>query len=185
MSYKYVEVQRNIHSGATPGTRYLAKIFRAGTISPEEVIDRISNHSQVSKASVVGVLEALEELVMEAAQDGEAIKLPYLGMFIPGIEATAKTTLAQVDASTIKRYYMRFYPSVNLAKAIKDTHPAKANLNITGLQASAPYALTEEEYDRLQKEQLRNGGLLEDLEATDVNISSIEIDIKENNAEEN
>lgn len=174
MSFKFVEVQRMIKTGFAPGLKFIAKIFRIGSIKPDVVVERLSKHSQLSKACVIGVLAALEELVIEAAQDGEALKLPYLGMFIPSIEATAQDELKDVDVSSIKRYSMRFYPSVALSLAIKNTGAEKVNLSIAGLQIPEGEALTEDAYQRLQKEQLRSGGILQELEATNVKMEELE-----------
>jgi nucleoid DNA-binding protein len=149
-----------------------------GTMQPTEVVEEISNHSQVSKSVVYSVLEATEELIIEAARNGHAVKLPFIGMFIPSISATAKSTLAQVDASTIKKYSMRFYPSVALHNAEKNTSGEEFPLSITGLQPTSEY-LTEEQYNDLQLEHLKRDDLLEHLEATGANLNEVGVDVKE------
>ncbi|MDR0789656.1 MAG: hypothetical protein LBO06_02535 [Bacteroidales bacterium] len=135
MSIKFVKVQRNIHTGANPGTRYLARIFRVSNITTEKLAVEISEATTVSAPDVLAALKALEIIVSRHILNGEAVKLDILGMFAPGIKATAKTTLAQVDASTIKRAYCRFYPSPDFMKQLAKASFEEANLDITGLQS--------------------------------------------------
>jgi predicted histone-like DNA-binding protein len=135
MSIKYVKVQRNIYTGATPGTRYLARIFRVSNIDMDELATEISEATTVSFPDVLAALKALEIIISRHVLNGEAVKLNVLGMFAPGIKATAKTTLAQVDATTIKRAYCRFYPSPIFMKKLEKASFEEADLDITGLQS--------------------------------------------------
>jgi predicted histone-like DNA-binding protein len=135
MSIKYVKVQRNIHTGSNPGTRYLARIFRINNVTIDQIAKEISDATTVSYPDVLAALKAFEIHVSDHITNGEAVKFGILGMFAPGITATAKTTLAQVDASTIKRGYCRFYPSVAFKDSINKAGFEEANLDITGLQS--------------------------------------------------
>lgn len=167
MSYKFIEVMRNITTGFSPGTKFIARFFRSGNIEPKTAVERIARHSQQSRGVVLGVLAGLEDLLKESAADGEAVMLPYVGSFIPGIEANAMDTVEEVDASTIRRYKMKFFPSVELKQEITKTSPTKLSLNIKGLEIPEGGALTQEQFDKLQKEYLSKGG------------SSLGIDISE------
>ncbi|MDR0790648.1 MAG: hypothetical protein LBO06_07615 [Bacteroidales bacterium] len=135
MSIKYVKVQRNIHTGANPGTRYLARIFRTNNVTLDQLAREISDATTVSYPDTLAALKALEIHVSAHVLSGEAVKLGLLGMFAPVIHATAKTTLAQVDASTIKRATCRFYPAVTFKDALDKVAFEEANLDITGLQS--------------------------------------------------
>ncbi|MDR0790115.1 MAG: hypothetical protein LBO06_04920 [Bacteroidales bacterium] len=150
MSFKYVEVQRNSHVGSNPGTRYWAKIFRSGTVTADTIVRNIAQNTQVSEAVVFSVLKGLEMQLGQQLEAGAAVRLPFVGMFIPTFDADAKTTLAQVDASTIHRYRYRFFPSLYLKDIAKKTKAEKAPIDITGLQNYSE-ALTEEQYDQLVK----------------------------------
>jgi predicted histone-like DNA-binding protein len=135
MSIEYVKVQRNIHVGTTPGTRYLARIFRKGNVTLEQLCEEISYATTMSEPDVLGVIKALEIAVSQHILNGEGVKLGRSGSFLRGIQATAKTTLAQVDASTIKRAYCRFYPSAKFMDDLSKVGFEEANLDITGLQS--------------------------------------------------
>lgn len=173
MAYKFISVLRKITTGFSPGMKYLAMIFRSGNVEPQTAVERIVKHSNMSKAAVVGVMVGIEDLLIEAAEDGKAVKLPYIGTFIPSIEATAMDTAEEVDASTIKRYTMRFYPSVNMNKRIKSTSGEKQSLDMAGIQLDESGSLTFDQYNRLQKEQLKKDGLLDDIEASEDGINSL------------
>ncbi|MDR1006001.1 MAG: hypothetical protein LBL74_03975 [Bacteroidales bacterium] len=135
MSIKYVKVMRNINVGASPGVQYLARIFRKGNISQEQIAQEIAEATTLSYPDTLAVLKALEIHVSAHILNGEAIKFGVLGMFAPGIKATAKASLALVDESTIKRAYCRFYPSVDFKKSLDKATFEEADLDITGLQS--------------------------------------------------
>ncbi|MDR1847103.1 MAG: hypothetical protein LBR17_03185 [Bacteroidales bacterium] len=134
MSIKYVKVQRNISTGTTPGVRYLARIFRSGNITIEQLAAEISEATTVSFPDVLASVKALEIIISRHVLNSEAVKLGMLGMFAPGIKATAKSTLAQVDPTTIQRAYCRFYPSATFMNQLDKASFEEANLDITGLQ---------------------------------------------------
>ncbi|MDD2192588.1 MAG: hypothetical protein PHO12_08630, partial [Bacteroidales bacterium] len=66
--------------------------------------------------------------------NGSAVKLGYLGSFIPAIKATAMDDLDMVDASTIKMARCRFYASPEFKRSLAKTSFSEANLEIKGLQ---------------------------------------------------
>ena len=134
MSIKYVRVMRNIHIGASPGIRYMARIFRKGNITIDQLAKEIADATTITYPDVLAVLKAFEIHISAHIANGEAVKLGVLGMFAPAIKATAKTTLSQVDATTIKRAFCRFYPSVKFKNDISKTGFEEVNLDITGLQ---------------------------------------------------
>ncbi|MDR1848232.1 MAG: hypothetical protein LBR17_09010 [Bacteroidales bacterium] len=134
MSIKYVKVQRNITTGTTPGIRYLARIFRTGNINLEELCNEVAYATSFPQPDVMGVVKALEIAISTHILNGEAVKLGILGMFAPGIKATAKTSLAQVDATTIRRAYCRFYPSTTFMDSLSKVSFEEADTDITGLQ---------------------------------------------------
>ncbi|MDR0789233.1 MAG: hypothetical protein LBO06_00400 [Bacteroidales bacterium] len=135
MSIKIVKVRREIHTGATPGTRYLNRVFRTGNAKLDDIASEIEQATTVSYSDVLAVLKALEITVSRHVLNGEGVKLGLLGAFLPGIKATAKTTLAQVDVSTIQRAYCRFYPSSHFKEKLDKATFEELNLDITGLQS--------------------------------------------------
>ena len=170
MSFKFVKVMRSLRVGTNPGTRYWARMFRSQTIEPDLFVKRVSLNTQVSETVVFAVLKAVEMQLAQSLEDGAAVKLPFVGMFIPTFDATAKTTLAQVDASTISNYRYRFFPSKYLKNVAKATPIKEAAVDITGLQAVLPpglgdsKALTEEQFQQLQSLNSQDSDLPQDID---------------------
>ncbi|MDR0790561.1 MAG: HU family DNA-binding protein [Bacteroidales bacterium] len=131
----YVKVMRNIHVGSSPGTRYLAKIFRGETIETRQLCDRITTETSLSRGDVLSCLTTLTDVCAEYLASGHSVRIGDLGILSPAIHATAKTTLAQVDASTIKSAYILFRPSKDMKQMLKMATFKEKNLDITGLQS--------------------------------------------------
>lgn len=131
---KYVKVQRNIQVGADPGIKFLARLFRSNDVSINQLCDEISESTTVSYPDVLACLKALEITVSRHILNGSAVKLGYLGSFIPSIKVKVQDTLAMVDASTIQSARCRFYPSPIFKNQLAKTSFSEANLEIKGLQ---------------------------------------------------
>ena len=131
---KYVKVKRLIQVGANPGQKYLARIFRSNDVTMDQLCEEISESTTVSYPDVLACLKALEITVSRHVMNGEAVKFAYLGYFIPAIKAKAMDELNMVDASTIKAFRCRFYPSPEFKRSLSKTGFAEANLEIKGLQ---------------------------------------------------
>ncbi len=131
---KYVKVQRNIQVGADPGIKFMARLFRSNDVSMDQLCQEITESTTVSYPDVLACLKALEITVSRHVMNGEAVKFAYLGSFIPAIKAKAQDELDMVDASTIKAFRCRFYPSPEFKRSLSKTGFAEANLEIKGLQ---------------------------------------------------
>ncbi|MBP6429948.1 MAG: hypothetical protein KA273_06065 [Bacteroidales bacterium] len=131
---KYVKIQRNIQVGADPGIKFMARLFRGNDVTMDELCQVISESTTVSYPDVLACLKALEINVSRFIQNGSAVKLGYLGSFIPSIKVKVQDTLADVDASTIQSARCRFYPSPIFKNQLAKTSFSEANLEIKGLQ---------------------------------------------------
>lgn len=130
----YVIICKKIVVGATPGIKYLAKIFRGKAVDLKVIADRISNTSTMSKGDIMGVLQQFEIVLAWYITEGIPIKLDVFGSFTPCIQATACSTLEEVNDGTIKRKYIIYKPSKELKKILNDTKIGYMDLNIKGLQ---------------------------------------------------
>ena len=79
----YVKVKRDIHVGQNPGERYVARLVRNQDIDLDSIAESISNSTTISYADVIATLKALEIEISKAILNGSAVKLNYLGSFIP------------------------------------------------------------------------------------------------------
>ncbi len=131
---KFVKVQRNIQVGADPGIKFMARLFRGNDVSMDQLCQEITESTTVSYPDVLACLKSLEITVSRHVQNGSAVKLGYLGSFIPAIKAKVQDTLDLVDASTIKGARCRFFASPEFKRSLAKTGFAEVNLEIKGLQ---------------------------------------------------
>ena len=65
--------------------KYYGQVQASGDVSIREMATRIQSTCTVTKADVYAVLVALEDVIMEALQSGEIVRLGDLGTFQIGI----------------------------------------------------------------------------------------------------
>ena len=131
---RYVRVERKISTGANIGMKFLARLFRGNDVSIDQICGEIAESTTLSYPDVLACLKAFEINIAKHVQNGSAVKLGVLGAFVPKIKATAKETLEEVDASTIKNFSCRFYPSVDFKRNLAKANFVEAELNIKGIQ---------------------------------------------------
>ena len=129
----YVKVKRDIHTGNNPGERYLARLVRNQDIDLDSIAESISNSTTISYADVIATLKALEIEISKAILNGSAVKLNYLGSFIPQMNAKSQLDIDTCDASSITRYSCRFFPSTKFKHNLKQAKFGEKNMEIKGL----------------------------------------------------
>ena len=128
-----VKVKRNIFLGDNPGERYLARLYRNQDVDLDSIAESISNSTTISYADVLAVLKSLEFEISRNILNGSAVKLGYLGSFIPSIKAKSQLDVDKVDANTITRFSCRFYPSQKFKHTLKTVKFQETNLDVKGL----------------------------------------------------
>ena len=129
----YVKVKRDIHVGQNPGERYVARLVRNQDIDLDSIAESISNSTTISYADVIATLKALEIEISKAILNGSAVKLNYLGSFIPHMNAKSQLDIDTCDASSITRYSCRFFPSTKFKHNLKQAKFGEKNMEIKGL----------------------------------------------------
>ena len=130
----YTKVKRRIAVGATPGVKFLAVISRNGVVSQEQLITRISGASALAEGDVLACLRQLQIEIASATMNGQTVELDQLGNFTPYVQAAAKETLEEVDASTIKRTRVNFVPNKLFKTKLKSSGYEYRDPAPTGLQ---------------------------------------------------
>lgn len=130
---KYVKVKRDIHVGQNPGERYVARLFRNLDLTLDDIAATISNSTTISYADVLATLKALEIEISKAVLNGSAVKLGYLGSFVPTIRAKSQLDAEKVDATTITRFTCRFMPSVSFKHTLSKVKYQEADLEVKGM----------------------------------------------------
>lgn len=134
MAIEYVKIKKNIVVGATPGMKYMAKIFRGKAVDLDDIAEKIASNSTMSEGDIYGVLKELEKVLPWYLTEGHPVKLGMIGTFYPSIKVQAVDTLEKVTPETIKRTYCSFLPSKVMRDKMSATSKSLKDLTIKGLQ---------------------------------------------------
>ena len=95
--------------------KYYAQAQARGDVNIREMATRIQGSCTVTKADVYAVLVALEDVIMEALQNGEIVRLGELGTFQVSLSGKGAVTSEDYDTSLIKKARINFRPGLSLA----------------------------------------------------------------------
>ena len=117
--------------------KYYAQAQARGDVNIREMSERIQTACTVNKADVYAVLVALEDVIAEALQNGEIVRLGELCTL--QVSLSGKGALSEEDYTTslIKKKRINFRPGRVLANAI-------SSLNFTKVEIKYPKEEEEE-----------------------------------------
>ena len=95
--------------------KFYAQAQARGDVNIREMATRIQGSCTVTKADVYAVLVALEDVIMEALQNGEIVRLGELGTFQVSLSGKGAVTSEDYDTSLIKKARINFRPGLSLA----------------------------------------------------------------------
>lgn len=100
--------------------QYYPQVAPATPVTLNDVAEQIEKQSTVSLADIKGVLDALQEVTLEAIRDGYSVRLGDLGSFRPTLRAAqTRETAEDVTATDIKDVRVRYTPSVALTRRLQ------------------------------------------------------------------
>ena len=122
--------RRNPSEKGTP-PKYYAQAQARGDVSIREMSERIQSSCTVNKADVYAVLVALEDVVADAIQNGEIVRLGDLCTL--QVSLSGKGALTEEDYTTdlIKRAKINFRPGTVLANALASLTFSKVRVKYT------------------------------------------------------
>ena len=122
--------RRNPSEKGTP-PKFYAQAQARGDVNIREMSERIQATCTVHKSDVYAVLVALEDVVAEAIQNGEIVRLGDLCTL--QISLTGKGALTEEDYNTalIKRAKINFRPGKVLANALTNLNYSKVEVKYT------------------------------------------------------
>jgi predicted histone-like DNA-binding protein len=133
--FPYVCVQRNQTVGLEPGTKYRRQQLNTGKLSFDGLVQKIVEREGLTRADVYAAVSALEDVIKEELCEGRSVNMKFLGTFTPYLQAENKNTLALAKTQGGGKIHIRFLPSPDFRKFIKDEVTLKEfNLQISGLQ---------------------------------------------------
>lgn len=95
--------------------KFYAQAQARGDVNIREMATRIQGTCTVTKADVYAVLVALEDVIVEALQNGEIVRLGELGTFQVGLSGKGAVTSEDYDTSLIRKARINFRPGLTLA----------------------------------------------------------------------
>ena len=114
-SVTYSVVPRTKPGEKNDPPKYYAQAQARGDVSIREMAERIQSTCTVTKADVYAVLVALEDVIVEALQNGEIVRLGELGTFQLSLSGKGAVTEEDYNTSLIKRAKINFRPGLTLA----------------------------------------------------------------------
>lgn len=94
---------------------YYAQAQASGDVTIREMADRIEKSCTVTRADVVAVLVALEDVIVDALKAGEIVRLADIGMLQVGLSSKGANSEERFDASLIRKARINFRPGAALS----------------------------------------------------------------------
>ena len=135
-SVTYSVVPRYNPSQKDMPPKYYAQAQARGDVNVREMAERIQSTCTVTKADVYAVLVALEDVIVEALQNGEIVRLGELCTLQVGLSGKGALSEDDYEASLIKRAKVNFRPGIAIAGML-------SSLNFT--KVAIKYQKEEEE----------------------------------------
>ena len=127
-SVTYSVVPRRNPSEKNTPPKFYAQAQARGDVSLREMAERIQSSCTVHKSDVYAVLVALEDVVAEAIQNGEIVRLGELCTLQVSLSGKGAMTEEDYTADLIKRAKINFRPGKVLANALDSLSFSKVNV---------------------------------------------------------
>ena len=108
--------------------KYYAQAQARGDVSIREMAERIQSSCTVHKSDVYAVLVALEDVIAEALQNGEIVRLGELCTLQVSLSGKGALTEDDYDTSLIKRSKINFRPGRVLSNALSGLQFTKVDI---------------------------------------------------------
>ena len=117
-SVTYSVVPRKNPRDKDASPKFYAQAQARGDVNIREMSDRIQASCTVHKSDVYAVLVALEDVVAEAIQNGEIVRLGELGTLRVSLSSKGALTEKEYNTSLITRKRILFRPGTVLSEAM-------------------------------------------------------------------
>ena len=111
--------------------KYYAQAQARGDVNLREMAERIQATCTVTKADVYAVLISLEDVVKEAIQNGEIVRLGELCTLQVGLSGKGTLTEKEYEDTYIKKARINFRPGPVLAGALESLKFTKVPVKYT------------------------------------------------------
>ena len=136
-SVTYSVVPRTKPGEKNDPPKYYAQAQARGDVNIREMAERIQNSCTVHKSDVYAVLVALEDVVADAIQNGEIVRLGELCTLQVGLSGKGSLTEEDYSDTLIKRAKINFRPGKVLSEALGTLKFSKVPIKYTKEEAVA------------------------------------------------
>ena len=130
-SVTYSVVPRTKPGEKNDAPKFYAQAQARGDISLREMAERIQSTCTVHKSDVYAVLVALEDVVSDAIQNGEIVRLGDLCTLQVGLSGKGSLTEEDYNDTLIMRAKINFRPGKVLASALETLKFSKVPIKYT------------------------------------------------------
>ena len=130
-SVTYSVVPRTKPGEKNDAPKYYAQAQARGDVNIREMAERIQNSCTVHKSDVYAVLVALEDVVADAIQNGEIVRLGELCTLQVGLSGKGSLTEEDYNDTLIKRAKINFRPGKVLSEALGTLKFSKVPIKYT------------------------------------------------------
>ena len=143
-SVTYSVVPRINPSEKSAPPRYYAQAQARGDVNVREMAERIQSTCTVHKSDVYAVLVALEDVIADALQNGEIVRLGDLCTLQVSLSGKGAMTEDEYTTDLIKKSKVNFRPGPVLANAL-------ASLSFSKVAIKYPKEETENEDEEVEE----------------------------------
>ena len=118
--------------------KYYAQAQARGDVSIREMAERIQSSCTVHKSDVYAVLVALEDVIAEAIQNGEIVRLGELCTLQVSLSGKGALTEDDYDTSLIKKTKIIFRPGRVLSNALAGLQFTKVDIKYPKKEEDSP-----------------------------------------------
>ena len=112
MSKLLTKKYRNNNSESPTFGQIYGRIVYTETLTTDEFVNHISSHgSPFDRATILGVLAAACDCLVELTLDSKRVRLGDLGTFYMSAETAGAVTADDFTADNIKKVHLRFWPN--------------------------------------------------------------------------
>lgn len=124
----YSVVPRKNPSDKAAPAKYYATAQARGYSSIDEICDKISRSTTVTRADIKAVLAALEDEVCDLLQNGEIVQLGDLGTFRTSLSSDGADAEEDFNVSMIRSVKVLFRPSKKISDAMQTASFEKVSI---------------------------------------------------------
>lgn len=121
LNYRITKRKNNIKN--PDETQYIMQTVSKGVIDLEKVCYDISNRCTLRESDVIGVVNALGNILQDGLEQGYTIDLGDLGRFKLGFKSTAAPEPKLLSKKSIQKFILNYQPSKRMKKRLKKSIP--------------------------------------------------------------